>query len=168
VTDNAEDDPATSANEQQEELASSPDPVLLPGGPLVTWADWRKRDLGGSQPHQEYDVFAAAPGAPNVQVDPHGSRQVSTFSPAACAAGADALVAFGDASAPQSRIRLVRVHAGTRSGPARRVDDGGPRAGDAWRPHLACSHGHVVAAFETERDGPSQVYAATARARALR
>jgi hypothetical protein len=47
------------------------------------------------------------------------------------------------------------------------VDDGGPRAGDAWRPRLACSGGRVTVAFETERDGPGQVYVAAARAARL-
>jgi hypothetical protein len=150
------------AGEQQEELADSPDPVLGRGRPLVVWSDWRKRDSTGPRPHQQYDVFAAVPGKPNVQVDPHGRRPVSTFAPSACAVGNATLVAFQDASAGRSRIELVRVVGGVRRGGALRVDDGGPRAGDAWRPRLACSGGRALAAFETERDGPSQVYVATA------
>ena len=168
VTDNAEDDPATAVNEQAEELADSPDPVFLETGPLVAWTDFRKRDSAGPRPHQGYDVFAARPGRPNFQVDPYGARQVSTFSPSICASGADALVAFQDASRPQSQIRLVRVHAGRAGRRALRVDDGGPRAGDAWRPRLACGGGRVTAVFETERDGPGQVYLASARAKRLR
>jgi hypothetical protein len=162
VTDNVE------AGQQQEELADWPAPVLLPGGPLVAWTDWRKRVAAGHVPHQQYDIYAAAPGRANVQVDPYGSRPVSTFSPSACVAGDRALVAFQDASAPQSRIRLVRVAGGVRRGPALRIDDGGPLAGNAWRPRLACSHGRVVAAFETERDGPSQIYVASAPTKRLR
>lgn len=169
VTDNREDDPSTgSVDEQAEELASSPDPVLLPGGPLVAWSDWRKRQSAALQPHQGYDIFAAVPGASNFQVDPYGARQVSTFSPSACASGRDALVAFQDASRPQSQIRLVRVHRGRAGRRALRVDDGGRRAGDAWRPRLACSGGRVTAAFESERDGPGQIYVARARAKRLR
>ena len=71
VTDNTE------GSTQQEELADSPDPALLPG-PFVAWTDWRKRDSAQTKPHQEYDIYAATPGAPNRQVDPYGARQVST------------------------------------------------------------------------------------------
>ena len=156
VTDNREGDA------QQEVLADSPDPVLGAGQPLVVWSDWRKRDSTGPRPHQGYDVFAAVPGRPNVQVDPYGRRQVSTFAPSACAAGKRTLVAFQDASGGRTRIELVRVVGGRRRGAALRVDDGGARAGDAWRPRLACSRGRVLAAFESERDGPGQVYVATA------
>jgi hypothetical protein len=156
VTDNRE------GSEQQEELADSPDPLLLPGGPLVVWTDWRKRDSAGRVPHQQYDVFAAAPGAPNRQLDPYGTRPVSSFAPSACADGARALVAFQDESRAQSKIRLVRVAGGVRRGPALRVDDGGSHAGDAWRPRMACSGGRALVAFESERDGPGQVYVASA------
>jgi hypothetical protein len=142
--------------------------VLLPGRSLVVWTDWRKRDSTGPLPHRQYDVFAAAPGRPNVQVDPHGRRAVSAFSPSACAAGRRTLVAFQDESRAQSRIRLVRVAAGQRRGGALRVDDGGAAAGDAWRPRLDCSGGRAVAVFESERDGPPQVYAARAPLRELR
>jgi hypothetical protein len=168
VTDNAEDDPSTTADEQREELADSPDPAFLAKGePVVAWADWRKRDSAATAPHQQYDVFAAAPGAPNFQVDPHGAQQVSTFAPSMCASGPDALIAFQDASRAQSQIRLVRVR-GRRAGrTALRVDDGGSRAGNAYRPRLACSRGRVTAVFETERDGPTQVYVARARSKRL-
>jgi hypothetical protein len=162
VTDNVE------GSQQQEELADSPDPVLLPAGPLVAWTDWRKRASAGHVPHQQYDIYSAVPGRRDAQIDQYGSRPVSTFSPSACAVGGRALVAFQDATAAQSRILLVRVLGGVRRGRAARVDDGGRRAGDAWRPRLACSGGRVVAAFETERDGPSQIYVASARAKRLR
>jgi hypothetical protein len=162
VTDNRE------GSAQQEELADSPDPLLLSGGPLVVWTDWRKRDSAGMVPHQQHDVFAAAPGGRNVQIDPYGGRPVSTFAPSGCADGSRALVAFQDDSRAQSKIELVRVESGARRGRALRVDDGGPRAGDAWRPRLACSGGLAVAAFETERDGPGQIYVASAPLRRLR
>jgi hypothetical protein len=157
-------------NGSQEELADSPDPLLLPAGnPLVAWTDWRKRDSAGKVPHQEYDIAAAVPGGPERRVDPYGARQVSTFSPSACASGPDALVAFQDASRAQSQIRLVRLpRGGAASRRALRVDDGGANAGDAWRPRLGCSGARVLAAFETERDGPGQVYVARAAARRLR
>jgi len=162
VTDNRE------GSEQQEELADSPDPLLLPGGPLVVWTDWRKRDSAGRVPHQQYDVFAAAPGGPNRQVDPYGTRPVSSFAPSGCADGARALVAFQDESRAQSKIRLVRVAGGAHRGPALRVDDGGSRAGDAWRPRIACSGGRALVAFESERDGPGQIYVASAPLERLR
>ena len=156
VTDNVE------GSNQQEELADSPHPLLLPHGALVTWADWRKRASAGHVPHEQYDIYAAAPGKRNRQVDPYGARPVSTFSPSACVVANRALVAFQDASAARSVIRLVRVRGGVRRGRTLRVDDGGPGAGNAWRPQLACSGRRVVAAFETERDGPSQIYVARA------
>ena len=78
------------------------------------------------------------------------------------------IAAFQDASRAQSRIALVRVAGGARRGPALRVDDGGPAAGDAWRPRLSCSGGRVVVAFETERDGPGQVYVTSAPLERLR
>jgi hypothetical protein len=162
VTDNRE------GESQQEELADSPDPLLMPRGSLVVWTDWRKRHSTGPRPHPQYDVFAAPPGRPNVQVDPHGARPVSAFAPSGCAAGDQALVAFQDESRAQSKIRLVRVVGGVRRGPALRVDDGGSRAGDAWRPRLACSGGRAVAAFESERDGPGQIYLAAASLASLR
>ena len=109
----------------------------------------------------------AVPGGVNRQVDPYGSRQASTFSPSACPAPRGAYVAFQDVASAQSRIRLVRAGRGRRSGRAVRVDDGGPRAGDSWRPRLACSGKRVLAVWETERDGPPQVYAAFARAAGL-
>src|SRR5207253_8339139 len=129
---------------QQEELAASPDPVLTKKGSLIAWTDWRKRDSAASVPHQEYDIDVATPGGRNRQVDPYGKRQVSTFSPSACAAGSRMLVAFQDAAAAQSRIGLVRVRGGRRRGAAVRLDDGGPRAGDSWRPRLACGSRRVL------------------------
>jgi predicted amidohydrolase len=162
VTDNRE------GEEQQEELADTPDPLFTKNGPLVVWTDWRKRDPG-SVPHQQYDIYAARPGAGNRHVDPHGARPVSAFSPSACPTAARPLVAFQDESRAQSRIRLRRLATtGAGSGRTLRVDDGGARAGDAWRPRIACSGGRAVVAFESERDGPAQVYVASAPLRRLR
>ena len=53
-------------------------------------------------------------------------------------------------------------------GKARRVDDAGPRAGNAWRPRLACAGGRVLALWEDERDGPAQIYFARAKLNRLR
>ncbi|MEA2349337.1 MAG: hypothetical protein QOG86_278 [Thermoleophilaceae bacterium] len=163
VTDNKE------GGEQQEELADSPDPLFSFAGPLVVWTDWRKRDSAALRPHQQYDIYAAAPGAPNRRVDPYGKRPLSTFSPSACATSGRTLVAFQDNAHARSRIRLRGLSTnGAGSAATLRVDDGGPGAGDAWRPRLACPGGRAVVAFETERDGPSQVYVASAPLRRLR
>jgi hypothetical protein len=169
VTGNKEDDPATAANEQQEELADSPDATLAGRTPLIAWTDWRKRDTGGTEPHQEYDTFIASPGGANRQVDPYGASQVSTFAPSLCATTrGDALVAFQDASRGRSEVRVVTMRAGARRGPARLVSDAGPRGGNAWRPRIACSGDRVVAIWEDERDGPARLYFASGSARRLR
>ena len=154
--------------ESDEALNDSPQAVLTTGGPFVAWTDWRKRDSSATEPHPMYDTYLARPGGANVQVDPYAGRQASTFSPAVCADGADVLVAFQDASRGQNDIRIARVVDGARPGRAYRVDDAGRRGGNAWRPRLACSRAAVLAAWEDERDGPSQVYAAAAAADRIR
>jgi len=136
--------------------------------PLVAFTDWRKRASAATSPHGLYDTYLAAPGEPNLQLDPHGSRQVSTFSPAVCPLGRDLLVAYQDASRGQNDVFVTRVRPGRGRARSRRVDDAGRRGGNAWRPALACSRGRVLAAWEDERDGPAQVYAARARAARLR
>lgn len=165
VTDNSEE-----AGKQQEELADSPDPTLTDGGePLIAWTDWRKRDSAATTPHQEYDIFAAAPGAANAQIDPYGERQASTFWPSACATTrGSAVVAFQDSSRGRSEVRAVTVRGGKRVGRARLVSDGGRRAGNAWRPRIGCWSDRVVAVWEDERDGPPRLYAASGSARRLR
>jgi hypothetical protein len=151
-----------------EALNDSPRAALLSGGPLVAWTDWRKRDSSASRPHSAYDTYSAVPGGPNRQVDPHSGRQVSTFSPAICSLGKDALIAFQEALHGQNDIRIVRMLGGTRRSRTRRVDDAGRGGGNAWRPQLACSGGRVLAAWEDERDGPPQVYAAVGSSRRIR
>lgn len=152
-----------------EALNDSPQAVLGATEPFVAWTDWRKRDSSHRAPHQLYDTYVATPGGANVQADPHGGDQASTFSPAACAAGGDdLLVALQDASAGVNEVRIVRMSAGSRRGTAHRVDDAGGDSGNAWRPRLACSGGEVLAAWEDERDGPAQAYAAHVAAAALR
>ncbi len=161
VTDNREGDP--SAGKQQEELADSPDPVLAHRSGLIAFTDWRKRNSAANRPHQEYDIrVAGASGGRNRQVDSYGRTQASTFAPSACPAPGGAYVVFQDAGTPQSRIRLVHVRRIRRRGHAIRVDDGGTAAGDSWRPRLACSGRQVLVVWETERDGPNQIYAAFA------
>ena len=132
----------------------------------MAWTDWRKRDSAARDPHPAYDIYVSRPGARNRQADPYGGRQVSTFSPSACAFGRDVLVAFQDASRGQNDIRLVRMRGGTRRGPAVRVDDAGALGDNAWRPRLACSGRRQLVVWEDERAGPAQIYAAARPRRA--
>ena len=155
--------------EADEELADTPRAALTRAGELVAWTDWRKRASSATKPHQMYDTYVSAPGKENVQVDPYGTRQLSTFAPDICAVGRrDALVAFQDASKGQNDVRAVFMKGGTKRGKPRRVDDAGPRAGNAWRPRLACVGGRVLALWEDERDGPAQIYFARANLKRLR
>jgi predicted amidohydrolase len=154
--------------DEDEELADTPRAALWAAGELVAWTDWRKRDSSATRPHQMYDIYMSRGPGKNLQVDPYGAKQLSTFAPDVCAVGRrDALVAFQDASRGQNDIRAVYVR-GARRGRAHRVDDAGPRAGNAWRPRIACSGGAAVALWEDERDGPAQIYFARAPVSRLR
>ena len=155
--------------EDDEELADTPRADLGSEREFVAWTDWRKRASSATEPHQMYDIFISDGGGRNVQVDPHGTQQLSTFSPDVCAgAEGDALVAFQDASKGQNDIRAVYMRDGRRRGRARRVDDTGSRAGNAWRPRLGCWRDAVVALWEDERDGPPQIYFARSKLPRLR
>jgi hypothetical protein len=101
-------------------------------------------------------------------VDRYGRRQASTFSPAICLDSGGPLVAYQDASRGQNDVRVVRIGAALKRGASYRVDDAGSAAANAWRPQLSCSKGRVLAAWEDERDGPPQIYAAVARGAVLR
>jgi predicted amidohydrolase len=152
----------TSDAGDQEELADSPDPVFAGGKPFVAWTDWRKRASAATRPHQEYDVFLAAPGGRNRQVDPYGGRQVSTFAGTACDAGGGRVaIAFQDSSAARSVVRVASTRGRTH------LIRGASVAGDAWRPRIACSNGRALVVWEDERDGPSRLYYAIRSARSL-
>lgn len=152
-----------------EALNDTPEAALGGKRPFIAWTDWRKRDSAARTPHQQYDIFVATPGGRNVQADPYGARPVSTFAPSICATRRDdAIVAFQDASRGQNDIRVVLLRGGTKPGRVRRVDDAGDRGGNAWRPRLGCWGDSVIAAWEDERDGPAQVYAARGSAPSLR
>jgi hypothetical protein len=99
-----------------------------------------------------------------VQVDPYRGKPLSTFWPAPCASGRDALIAFQDSSQGVGRIRIARIRGGSKRGRALRASD---TAAGAWRPALACSGARAVLAWEDDRDGPPQIYAATARTQTL-
>ncbi len=155
--------------EDDEALADTPRAAVSRAADLVAWTDWRKRDSSATKPHQLYDIHLSRPGRDNVRVDPYGARQLSTFAPDICAVGRrDALVVFQDASRGQNDVRAVLMRRGAKRGRARRVDDAGPRAGNAWRPRLACSGGRALALWEDERDGPAQIYFARAKLARLR
>jgi hypothetical protein len=144
--------------DEDEELADTPRAAIGGRTDLIAWTDWRKRASSATKPHQMYDIYMSRGTGKNVQVDPYGAKQLSTFSPDVCAVGKrDALVAFQDASRGQNDIRAAYVKNGRR-GRAHRVDDAGPRAGNAWRPRLVCSGGSAIAFWEDERDGPPQIY----------
>jgi hypothetical protein len=152
-----------------EALDDSPRAAFAGRTPLVAFTDWRKRDSASLVPHQEFDTYLATPGGPNRQVDPYGRRQLSTFAPAICGLpNGDALVAFQDASSGQNHVRIVRMRRGRRRGRAWRIDDAGGLGGNAWRPQLACARGRVIAVWEDERDGPAQIYTASAPVRRIR
>jgi hypothetical protein len=154
----------TEGSGQREELADDPDATLGTRKPLIAWTDWRKRDSAARTPHQEYDIFVAAPGGANRQVDGHGTRQVSAFAPSICTTPGHAFVAFQDASHGRSEIRLAALRGDRRRGRTLLVSNAPRSAGNAWRPRLACSGTRVLALWEDERDGPPQIYLARAAA----
>ena len=154
--------------EDDEALADTPRASLGSGRDMIAWTDWRKRDSSATRPHQMYDIFVSQPGGKNVQADPYGTRQLSTFAPDVCGHRQDSLVVFQDASRGQNDIRAVLMRRGTRRGKARRVDDAGSRGGNAWRPRLGCSGGDALVLWEDERDGPAQIYFARGRLGRLR
>jgi hypothetical protein len=140
-----------------ENLSDSPRPLLTKRGPIVVWTDFHKRD-SVTAVHPLYDTYVAAPGKPPVQADPYGARQVNSFWPSACDSGRDAVIAFQDMATGVASVKITRVRAGTRRGHAFRLSDS-PR-GAAYRPALACSRGHFVAAWEDTRGGPPRIFAA--------
>ena len=160
----ADQELANDTPEEDEELADTPRASITSAGDFVAWTDWRKRDSSATEPHQMYDVFISRPGEENVQVDPYGSKQLSTFAPDICGT----LVAFQDASKGQNDIRAAFMKKGRKRGKAHRVDDAGRRGGNAWRPRLACSGKKVLVLWEDERDGPPQIYFARSSLSTLR
>ncbi len=163
------DAPLPAPDNGEESLDDAPDVALGAGGPRVAFVDFRKR-ASATRPHPLYDIYLGAPGAPSRQVDPWGARQLNTFAPATALVRGGLLVAWQDASRGISDVRVRRVGAtGRARGPTVRVDDKGAAGSNAWRPDLApVSGGRVLAAWEDERDGPSQIFYAAARARAIR
>jgi hypothetical protein len=164
------DAPVPSGENGEESLDDAPSVALGAAGPRVAWVDFRKRASSARRPHPLYDIYLGAPGAGNEQVDPWGGRQLDSFAPAAVPWGAGLLVAWQDAARGISDILVRRVDTGGRAhGPAVRVDDRGAGSTNAWRPALATfAGGRVLAAWVDERDGPRQIFGATAGAGSLR
>ncbi len=165
------DAPLPSPENAEESLDDAPSVALGPDGPRVAWVDFRKRASSARRPHQLYDVYLGSPGRASAQVDPWGSGQLDSFNPAAVLArGGGLLVAWQDAARGISDVRLRRVDAAGRvSGGSVLVDDRGAGTTNAWRPALATLGGdRVLAAWEDERDGPRQIFAATASAASVR
>jgi hypothetical protein len=148
-----------------ENLTDSPRAVFTRGGPMITWTDFHKRDTAAQHPHPLYDTYLAPPGAEPVQVDPFGQKQASTFWPSPCGVKDDVFVAFQDSSSGVGRIRVARLVGGKARSHAFMANDS--RA-NAYRPALACSRGHLFAAWEDTRNGPGQVYFASAAMRRIR
>jgi hypothetical protein len=139
-----------------EDLSDSPKPVFTKGGPFVAWTDFHKRDTV-DRVHPLYDTYVAPLGRDPVQADPYGGRQASTYWPSVCADGRDVIVAFQDSARAKAGIKITRVRGGTRRGRALSLSDG---TSGAYRPSIACSGGHFVAAWEDTRSGPPRIYAA--------
>jgi len=158
------------ASAPAESIDDTPRAALTDRGPLVAWTDFRKVPGTASTPSRLYDIDIAAPGGSVRQVDPHGARQIDTFSPAILPQPrGGALVAWQDHARGTADVLVARVRAGRGGARALRVEDGGARPGwNAWRPALAAAGRDVIAAWEDERDGPAQVFAAAAASSAIR
>ncbi len=151
-----------------EALDDAPDAALTDDGPLVGFVDWRKDDATARTPHPLYDIAVAAPGDPARIVDAHDGAPVASFAPALLALPAGgALLGWQDHARGWGAIAFRRLLPGGRAGRVRRIDDRGARAGGRWRPALALAGGTVLAAWEDDRDGPRQVFAARAPVRTL-
>jgi predicted amidohydrolase len=163
------DTPPVIAPPDNESIDDAPASALTARGPLVAFTDLRKHD-SSRRAHELYDTLVAVPGMRNLQVDGHGGAQVSTFNPAIVGVpGGSAIVAWQDHGRGPADILASRVSplAGGRSRPVR-VDDTGAAGWNQWRPALARTALRVVAAWEDERDGPAQIYAARARPSRIR
>jgi predicted amidohydrolase len=155
-----------------EHEALNHDPVALftRDVPVVAWTDFRKYGESAREPHRLYDTMLAVPGGPNVQVDPHGRKQVSTYAPAATAlADGTVAVAWQDHAAGPADLYVARVRPGRSAGRAVRVDDSGSAGWNQWRPAITTvGKGRVLVLWEDERDGPSNLFASYASTRKLR
>jgi hypothetical protein len=138
-------DAAYPPGDNNEALDATPRAGLGAGTQRVAFTDFRKRIESQSRPHQLYDIDIASPGGADHQVDPHGSEQISTFSPALVTLpDGDALVAWQDHAGALAQIELARVH-GLDAAQAWRVEDSGGEGANGWRPALALTRGEPAA-----------------------
>lgn len=167
-----EERPLGTAPAAEEQLADAPAVALAGRRTFITWVDWRKRPETASKPSTGYDTWLATSTGGDfgkeVRADSLGDRQASSFAPALVADGEDALVAWQDSSTATGDIRISRIQGGKRRGRAVRVDDSGRSAINQYRPAAARSGRNVIVAWEDERDGPMQIYAAWVRASRIR
>ncbi len=160
--------PETTVNDtppELEALEDTPRVAVTRGGPLVAFTDWGLGESTLDRAGRLYDVRVSGIDGPDRQVDTGGDRHVNAFAPDIVTAPGGALVTWQDHGGRGDGDVFIRRAAG---GSARRVDDTGGRGWNAWRPALAVSGRRAVAAWEDERDGPPQVYVATAPMRRLR
>ena len=134
-----------------ESLDNTPRVSLGSGTPLLAWTDFRKtRDPA---PHPLYDIRAGA----DRQVDGHGAEQIISAAPAL----AGGLLAWQDHARGVGEILVRRI--GSSARPLRVQDRNA--LGNAGRPSIALAGHRVVVAWEDERDGPRQIYVASAPVR---
>jgi hypothetical protein len=157
--------PETTLNDTpdaDEALDDTPRAAFLGGKPWVAWTDFRKRDSSAREPHQLYDVMGGEPGGPDVQLDAHGAQQLLAFAPSVASLPDGSLaVAWQDHRRGPGDIVARRVRPGGVLGRHVRVDDSGRAGWNQWRPELASAGRRVVVAWEDERDGPANVFAAS-------
>lgn len=149
----------------RESLDDEPDVAVDGRAARIAFTDFTAEPATGEDlaPNRSYDIALAAPGGRATQVDDRAGRPVATFSPAQADLGAGrSVVAWQDHADGVARIRAAPVsRLGRRRGPTLRVD-GGPPGSNAWRPAATLSGERALVAWEDERDGPSQVYVASA------
>jgi predicted amidohydrolase len=151
-----------------EQLADSPSVAIDGGRTLVAWTDWRKETATFARVSRDYDTWLSSSTGgdfgPEARADTLGARQASSFWPALATKGGQALVAWQDSSTGTGDIRLSRLHSGHSARRSIRVDNTGRASVNQYRPAIAIAGRRVVVAWEDERDGPMQVYFASAPA----
>ena len=149
-----------------EQLADSPSIAIDGPRTLVAWTDWRKETATFARVSRDYDTWLSASTGgefgPEARADTLGARQASSFWPALVVRGDEALVAWQDSSTGTCDIRLSSLRPGRNARRSIRVDDTGGAGVNQYRPAIALAGRRVVVAWEDERDGPMQVYFASA------
>ncbi|MDX6664125.1 MAG: hypothetical protein QOG68_331 [Solirubrobacteraceae bacterium] len=149
-----------------EALEDTPRAAWTAGGPLVAYTDWAKSSRSARTASPLYDIAVAAPGARPIHADGTGAAHVDAFAPAIAGVGTDAIVAWQDHRDGPGDIYAARVSKTRASRPVR-VDDSGRQGANQWRPAAVRSGNDLVVAWEDERDGPSQIFFASAPIRLI-